>query len=281
MFIYFHNKENVYYKKKGNGIPIVFLHGFMESSEIWNDVYELISNKYKVLLIDCPGHGKSLLSKKRETIYTMEEAADSIKTILEKENIKKAVFVGHSMGGYIALALSEKYPEIFLGLCLLHSTAESDTKEKRKKRFQSIKLAIDHYPLFVSSNISKLFNPEKLDFFQKKFIFLKKIAFSTTIHSVVSFLRGMSIRKDRRFLLKTTTFPKLYIIGMYDSILPYKKLREEAKQGYKSFYAEIPTGHIAPIEDPTKIVNILENFIRNNIVKNKTTDDHEFINHIP
>ncbi|WP_185881812.1 alpha/beta fold hydrolase [Blattabacterium cuenoti] len=269
MFIYFHNKKNIYYKTKGNGISMVFLHGFMESLEIWNYIYDIFSKKYKVLSIDLPGHGKSFLEAKNfsTTTTTMEEVADTIKFILQKENIEKAVFIGHSMGGYIALALAEEYPEIFLGLCLLHSTAESDTKEKKNNRIRSIKFAIDNYPLFVSTSIKTLFNPNKLSSLQKELKFLKKIAISTPVHSVISFLRGMSIRVDRRFLLKKTKFPKLYVVGVYDLILPAKKLREEAKIGYNSYCVDVQTGHMGPIENPQEIVKVLESFME--IVKNK------------
>ncbi|WP_238785047.1 alpha/beta fold hydrolase [Blattabacterium cuenoti] len=123
------------FKTKGKGIPVVLLHGFMESLEIWNYVYDNISKKYKIISIDLPGHGKSIFPLKENTVFTMEKTAEIVKKILEKENIQKAVFVGHSMGGYVALAIAEKYPEIFLGLCLLHSTTKSDTFEKKKIGF--------------------------------------------------------------------------------------------------------------------------------------------------
>ncbi|AWU43588.1 alpha/beta hydrolase [Blattabacterium sp. (Cryptocercus kyebangensis)] len=265
MFIYFHNKKKIYYKIKGNGRSIVFLHGFMESSEIWNFFYDIFSEEYKILLIDFPGHGKSS-SYEEKTIFTMEEVADIVKFILEKENIEKSIFVGHSMGGYIALALAEKYPEIFLGLCLLHSTAESDTKEKKRNRIRSIQFAINNYPLFISSSIQKLFNPKKLDLLKREINLLKKITLSTSSKSAISFLRGMSIRKDRRFLLKKTKFPKLYIIGLHDLILHKKRIREEAKFGYNCHFIEISTGHMGHIEKPKEISKILEKFM--NFIKN-------------
>ncbi|WP_113738147.1 alpha/beta fold hydrolase [Blattabacterium clevelandi] len=264
MFIYFHNQKKIYYKIKGSGKSIVFLHGFMESSEIWNFFYDIFYEKYKIILIDFPGHGKSS-SYEEKTIFTMEEGADIVKIILEKENIEKSIFVGHSMGGYIALALAEKYPEIFLGLCLLNSTAESDTKERKKNRIRSIQFAINNYPLFVSHSIQKLFNPKKLDLLQKEIHFLKKITLSISVKSAISFLRGMLIRKDRTFLLKKTKFPKLYIIGLHDLIINEKKIREEAKFGYNCHFMEIHTGHMGPIEKPKEISKILEKFM--NIIK--------------
>ncbi|WP_341652273.1 alpha/beta hydrolase [Blattabacterium cuenoti] len=249
-------------KIKGKGIPIVLLHGFMENIEIWNSIYSSISTKkYKVISIDFPGHGKSIFTEEENTVFTMEKAAEIVKKIVKKENIQKAVFVGHSMGGYVALALAEKYPEMFLGLCLLHSTTESDTLEKKKKRIQSIQLAIHHYTLFITTSIKKLFHYEKLCSLQKQIGFVKNIASNTHIHSIISFLKGMSIRKNRTFLLKTTKFPKLYIAGLYDRILDIKKIYEETKNGNKIYFFAIPTGHMGHIEKPKEIIKILEHFI--------------------
>ncbi|AFJ90924.1 alpha/beta fold hydrolase [Blattabacterium sp. (Blaberus giganteus)] len=255
-------------KIKGKGIPIVLLHGFMESLEIWNYIYCSISNKYRVLSIDFPGHGKSILTLKENTVFTMEKSAEIVKKIVEKENIQKAVFVGHSMGGYVALAMAEKYPEMFLGLCLLHSTTESDTLEKKKGRIQSIQLAINNYPLFISTSIKRLFHHEKFFSLQKEITFVKKISSYTSINSIIAFSKGMFMRKNRKFLLKTTKFPKLYIAGLYDLILDVKKIYEETKYGNKTYFFAIPTGHMGHIEYPKEVIKILENFIDFSIIKN-------------
>lgn len=249
------------FKIKGKGIPIVLLHGFMESLEIWNSIYDRISDKYKVLLIDLPGHGKSIFRLEKNKIFTMEEVAELVKKIVEKEHIQKAIFVGHSMGGYVALAMAEKYPDMFLGLCLLHSTTESDTLERKKNRIQSIQLAINNYPLFISTSIKKLFSYDKLCSLQKEICFVNQIASHTYINSIISFLKGMSIRKNRKFLLKTTSFPKLYIAGLYDRVLDIEKIYEETKNGNQIYFFAIPTGHMGHIELPQEIIKILENFI--------------------
>ncbi|WP_185876733.1 alpha/beta fold hydrolase [Blattabacterium cuenoti] len=255
--------KNINFKVEGKGsIPIVLLHGFMENLKIWNNIIDDSNkHKYKFILIDFPGHGKSDFILNYDTVFSMEKGAEIVKIILEKENIEKAVFLGHSMGGYIALAIAEKYPEIFLGLCLLHSTAKSDSDNKKKIRLQSIKLAISNYSFFVKKSVNKLFSYKKIPFLQKEISFVKKIAFSTSRSSVISFLKGISIRKDRRFLLKKTNFPKMYIIGLYDLILNAKEIREEAKSGNKTCFFEVHTGHMGHIENPKKIKKILENFI--------------------
>lgn len=258
--------QKISYKIQGEGIPIVLLHGFMESSEIWNDIFFNLQKKYKVILIDFPGHGKSFFPQKMDIISTMEEMSIIVLKILEKEYIKKAIFIGHSMGGYISLSIAEKNPYIFLGLCLLHSTSNSDSYKKKKMRMKSIKLAKSNFPEFVSNSINKLFNPKKLKILQKKLLFVKKIALSTSIYSVFSFLRGMSIRKNKTNVLKNNIFPKLYIIGLHDLILDPKEIKKEIKsiEKYRTKFIDLNVGHMSHIEDPKKLIKIIDSFTISN-----------------
>ncbi|WP_185872676.1 alpha/beta fold hydrolase [Blattabacterium cuenoti] len=265
MSIFFHKK--LFDKKHGNGLPIIFLHGFMENMNIWNKIVNVLSIEHNTILIDFPGHGKTkFVEQKNSKILTMENLSFSLEFYLKKNNINKAFFIGHSMGGYVALALAEKYPEIFLGLCLLHSTAQSDDEKKKKYRINSIPMIINHYSLFVTRSIEKLFNVNKLHCFKEEIDYITQIALCIPINCILSIMRGMLIRKNRINVIKTTTFPKLYIIGSYDSILQKKILIDESKLGYNTFYQEIPTGHMGPIENPQYIIKILQNFIYNQIL---------------
>ncbi|WP_185882337.1 alpha/beta fold hydrolase [Blattabacterium cuenoti] len=265
MSILFHTK--LLNKKHKNGLTIIFLHGFMENMNIWNEIVNILSIEYNIILIDFPGHGKTpFVEKQIPQILTMENLSYSLELYLKNNNITKAFFIGHSMGGYVALALAEKYPERFLGLCLLHSTANSDSEEKKKYRINSIPMIINNYSLFVTRSIEKLFNFNKFHSFKKEINYLTKIALSIPINCILAMIRGMFIRKDRRHVLQNTTFPKLYIIGSYDSILKKELLIEESKIGYNTCYKEIPTGHLGPIENPKYIVQILQNFIYNKIL---------------
>ncbi|WP_185855431.1 alpha/beta fold hydrolase [Blattabacterium cuenoti] len=261
---FFYVKKNFRLKKKE--IPtIVLLHGFMGSSEIWNLIYEILSKEYRIISIDLPGHGKSIFPIKwrKKTIFTMEDGANIVGEILKKENIEKVIVIGHSMGGYISLALAEKNPYIFLGLCLLHSTAKQDTIEKKNKRIQGIHLSKLNFPLFVYNSVNSWFNKNNISSLQKEIFFAKKIAFSTDYECISCFLKGMMLRKNREFLLKTTKFPKLYIVGEYDSILDIKEIiNKETKIGIKTNFTKISTGHMSHLEKPKILIDILISFIK-------------------
>ncbi|MFO7719364.1 MAG: alpha/beta fold hydrolase, partial [Gillisia sp.] len=103
------NYENtpIFYSTKGTGNPLVFLHGFLESTKIWEPFIEKLSAKRQVICIDLPGHGKS---GNISDIHTMELMADAVHAVLKHLRIEQVSLVGHSMGGYVSLAFLEKFP---------------------------------------------------------------------------------------------------------------------------------------------------------------------------
>ena len=117
----------IHYKVDGQGPAIVFLHGFMESARIWRPFLEKLSGKFKIIRINLPGHGKSSVYG---NIHTMEFMAESVKAVLDFEKVNSALFVGHSMGGYVGLAFAEAFAENVKGLVLFSSTSFEDTPER-------------------------------------------------------------------------------------------------------------------------------------------------------
>lgn len=256
---YIYRKKN--FTTKNNKI-ILLLHGFMGSSEIWKFIYKDFSKEYKILSIDFPGHGKSHFNKKYK-VLTMDHLSKIVIRILKEENVKKMIIIGHSMGGYVSLHIAEKIPSLISGICLLHSTSKPDTIEKKKKRIKLINLVKKNYPLFLSKTVVKWFNEK--DCVKDKINFAKKIAISTSIHSIIALLKGMILRKDKSFLLKRNIFPILHIFGKYDNILNKEDILEEKKIGFNVDLKEIPTGHMSHLENPNMLITILKKFIKNKI----------------
>jgi len=143
----------LFFSAKGIGNPLVLLHGFLESSNIWKPFVEELSKNRQVIAIDLPGHG---LSGNIDDIHTMELMADAVQHILLHLSVDKASFLGHSMGGYVSLAFYEKFPTMTKGLVLLNSTPEADSDEKKKNRERSISLLKRNKKAFVSMAISNL-----------------------------------------------------------------------------------------------------------------------------
>lgn len=132
-----YNGTPVYFSSKGQGKPLVLLHGFLESSKIWDLFLEELAATRQVICIDLPGHGDTGILGE---VHSMELMAQVLYSVLEKLNVSRATIAGHSMGGYAGLAFAELYPEKVSGLVLMNSTPEADTLEKQNNRDRAIKL---------------------------------------------------------------------------------------------------------------------------------------------
>lgn len=248
----------LHYKLFGQGtFPIVLLHGFMETLEIWKDLIGPLSLSNKVIALDLPGHGKSPVLA---STHSMELMAQEVWQVLKKERIEKALFLGHSMGGYVALALAEKHPNLFSGLCLLHSSASEDSPGRKRSRLRSMKSAQENRELFINSAVEGLF-PLKVAKNQEALEFTKEVAMKSSVEGILAALKGMYARKDRSFVLEETFFPKCMLIGTYDTLLDKKELYKQVERGKNIYSEEIPTGHMGHLEASEQVLKIVKEFI--------------------
>ena len=219
------NGKSIHYKREGTGKPIILLHGFLESLEMWDNFTKSLSHKFAVIRIDLPGFG---ISETISSIHTMELMADTVKVIMDQEKIKAAVIVGHSMGGYATLAFADKYPERLKGLCLFHSHAAADSEEAKTNRDRTIKIVEQNHVGFISNFIPDLFAPENIQKFEPEINLLKTIGIKTSKKGIIAALKGMKIRTDKLGLLKKANVPVLFISGKKDKRIPTNTIMEQA-----------------------------------------------------
>ncbi len=212
------NDKKIAYTLEGKGTPIVLVHGFGEDSFVWRDYkQELIEAGHSVLILDLPGFGASGL------LYdmTIELMSEAVNAVVEDAGLRRVVLIGHSMGGYTALAFAEKYPEKLYGLGMFHSHPYADNEEKREGRLRSMELVrTKGTPLFVKQFIPNLFAP--------KFATSHTFLVDKLIHraarfadeSVIAALNAMMIRPDRSAVLQKLPVPVLFIIGTEDNAIP-------------------------------------------------------------
>src|SRR5438552_15808002 len=147
----------LYYSEAGQGMPLVLLHGFPLSSAIWHEQQQQLSDGFRVITPDLRGHGRSPAPA---GVYEMEVMARDVLALLDKLLIKKAVIMGHSMGGYVALAAWRLAPERFLTLGLIASQAGADTEEARQGRYKMAdKVAADGSKVMAEAMLPRLFAP--------------------------------------------------------------------------------------------------------------------------
>lgn len=257
-FILFKNTK-IRFADFGKGEAIVLLHGFLENSSMWKDFIPTLSKKNRVITIDLLGHGKS---ECLGYVHTMELMAEAVEAVLKSLKIKRAIIIGHSMGGYVALALLEKNWHLVKGICLANSTAVADSEDKKRNRERAIKAVKENHKTFVRLSITNLFRSKNRILFKEAFEKVRQEALKTPVKSIIASLEGMKIRKDRLELLKKSDIPKLVMLGEKDAILDYN----QQKLYYKNTdikTIEFPDGHMSHIENYEEFTYNIMYFIEN------------------
>jgi pimeloyl-ACP methyl ester carboxylesterase len=250
----------VRYSDKGKGRAIVLLHGFLESLEIWEEFSGALSKHFRVIAIDLPGHGKTPCIG---YVHTMELMAQCVKAVMDSLHLRRYVLVGHSMGGYAALAFADLFPKNVSGLCLFHSTALPDSEEKKKNRERMIEIAKQDPGQIVANLIPKLFAKENISLLKDKVEKAKQIAMSTSKEGIVAALRGMKERPSRELVLKNSSFPVLLIIGKQDTILAWDNLLLLTTLPKRSFNIVLEhAGHMGFYEAQQETLSAVRKFAR-------------------
>ena len=239
----------LFYSSTGTGNPLVLLHGFLESSSIWNPFIEELSEKRQVITIDLPGHGRSGTI---EETHSMELMADAVHFILQDLKVEAVTLVGHSMGGYVSLAFCKKFPILTKGLVLLNSTPESDSEEKRENRDRAIKIVRKSKDSYISMAISNLLSEKNKELFPIELKNLKKDALSFSEGGIIAALRGMKIRTDKISTLTLFNGPKYIVAGVNDPVLNFSDAERVADTTNCNFLP-LSGGHLSYIENKNEI----------------------------
>jgi len=241
----------------GKGTAVVLLHGFLENKTMWRELVPSLAKKNRVISIDLLGHGETDCLG---YIHSMEENAEIVDAILSHLRIRKAVFIGHSMGGYVALAFAELHINKVKGLVLLNSTALEDSIERKINRDRAIKAVKQNYINFVRMSIANLFSENNRDLLNNEIEKVKLEALKTPLQGIVASLEGMKIRKDRQFILKETDFPKLLILGEKDGVLLYKDNVSQIVATNTELIS-FPDGHMSHIENKEELEKVIVSFL--------------------
>lgn len=254
----FFKKTAISFSDIGKGTAVVLLHGFLENKTMWRELVPSLAEKNRVISIDLLGHGETDCLG---YIHSMEENAEIVNAILSHLRIRKAIFIGHSMGGYVALAFAELHINTVKGLVLLNSTALEDSVERKINRDRAIKAVKQNYINFVRMSIANLFSENNRDRLENEIENVKLEALKTPLQGIVASLEGMKIRKDRQFILKETDFPKLLILGEKDGVLLYKDNASQI-EATNTELISLPDGHMSHIENKVELEKVIASFLR-------------------
>lgn len=249
------NKNNLLnYIEVGDGYPVVFLHGYLESLEMWD--YFNFQNSFRCVFIDLPGHGDSGFDNEFPT--SMQSMAKKVMELVDHLGLERYALVGHSMGGYVGLEL--KYLDTRCEkLILLNSNFWEDSELKKKDRKRVAQIVQKNKDLFLYEAIPNLFShPEKFNFEIRKIIDTAKNMSPDAIGQI-----SIAMSKRNSFDSKIEMIsPQLLIIqGNEDSIVPLEKMEESLSLHPEIRFEVIESGHMSHIENTLVTQNIIEDFL--------------------
>lgn len=253
-----YKNTKINYTDIGKGTAVVLLHGFLENLSMWEAYIPEFSKKHRVIAIDLLGHGET---ECLGYIHTMEDQADMVHHVLHELKIRKGIFIGHSMGGYVALAFAELYPDNVKGLVLLNSTSRADSEERKANRDRAIAAVKQNYSAFVRMSIANLFSEDNRERLADKIEEVRNEALKTPLQGIVAALEGMKIRKDREVILHFAPYPMLLVLGKKDGVLNYVDNLEQV-ENTKVELVSFSDGHMSHIENESELKSVLVNFLK-------------------
>lgn len=254
----FYKNAKISYTDQGKGTAIILLHGFLENQTMWNAFVSEFSNKFRVITIDLLGHGAS---ESLGYVHSMEDQADLVHGVLHDLKIRKVVLVGHSMGGYVALAFAELYADSVKGIVLLNSTSRADSDERKTNRDRAVVAVKQNYTAFVRMSIANLFSEDNREKLIDEIEKVKLEALKTPLQGIVAALEGMKIRKDREVILHFATYPIHLILGLKDGVLVYGDTIGQI-EGTNVQLTTFADGHMSHIENEKEVKTILLDFFK-------------------
>jgi pimeloyl-ACP methyl ester carboxylesterase len=270
----------IHYRVFGRGKMVVLLHGFGEDGTVWEPQINFLKDHFLLIIPDIPGSGKSEFVSNA----SIDTYAEILKVVIDHEHSEmKALadsevqngpqktgglqdevsLIGHSMGGYIALAFAEKYPGYLNSFGLFHSSAFADPDEKKEVRKKAIEfIQTKGAGTFLKTSIPNLFTKQFAVMHPQKVerLIEKGNAFSEA--ALIQYYEAMIARPDRTAVLKEFKKPILFLIGEHDTAIP---LESSLQQCYLPSESHVhilsQSGHMGMWEEEEKANNILLSFL--------------------
>ena len=243
---------------EGRGVPLVFVHGFPLSRGVWHPQIDAFRSSHRVIAPDLPGFGES---DARPGPTTMAAFAADVRALLQQLATGPVVLVGHSMGGYVALAFARQCPEMLRGLVLVGTKAGPDAPDAATgRRATAEKVKTDGVQVVIESMAPKMLAAGNHD--TRMMEQVRAFMASSTPAGVVGALLGMAERPDATALLGQIVVPTLVITGANDMLVPpaeSTKLAEAIEGAQLNVIAD--AGHLVAFEQPYPFNRALEEWL--------------------
>ena len=214
------NDAAINYNERGlpQGLPVVFIHGFPFSHEMWEPQMNVMPNNIHAIAYDVRGHGVSDVGDGQ---FTIELFVDDLIALLDHLLIDKAVLCGLSMGGYIALRTFEKHPDRVRGLILCDTKSEPDSNIAKIKRTDTMKaVKAVGVRVFAEDFVKAIFWEKTFERNPSAIAFIKQIICANSQRGICGTLLALAARTDTTPALSSIKIPTCIIVGEHDKLTP-------------------------------------------------------------
>lgn len=247
------NGTQIAYERRGKGAPLVLIHGYPLDHTTWDPVATLLENDFELILPDLRGLG---LSDPVQSVYTVADLASDITGLMDHLKIREAFLAGHSMGGYVALAIARAGHMPVRGLAMVSSQVLADPPDRKKARYQSAaEVAEKGVGVVAEAMTAKLSAQAEVQEAVRIVIERQKRA------GVIGSLKAMAERPDSSAIFSEFKFPVVIVHGDADALIPVDRGREMKTARPSAHYLEMPgRGHMAMMEDSQAVAQALRYF---------------------
>ena len=254
------NGISMAYHEQGSGVPVVFLHAFPLSRMMWAPQETALASQFRIITIDLRGHGGSDAPLWH---YSLDQAADDVRGLLDYLSIRQAIFVGLSMGGYILFAFYRKYAEYVKGLVLADTKAQADTDDGKQARFEMAQIAYKQGTSTIADiMIPKLLSPATVRTKPELVRQVRTMIEGNQVSGIAGDLMAMAERPDSVPLLKRITCPAQIIVGELDLPTPPSDAQLMADRIPGARLAIIPgAAHLSNLEEPASFNELVRSFV--------------------
>lgn len=244
------NGIDLAYVRQGKGTPLVLLHGYPLDHHIWDEIAPMLEGRFDLIMPDLRGFGASSTV---DTPYTMDDFASDIAGLLDHLGIQKAALAGHSMGGYVALAFVNKYPERVSGLGMVSSQALADPPERKEGRYKTAEdVAAKGIQSVVEAMAPKLSPDPQIQALTSEVMARQQPA------AYIGALKAMAERMDASALIAAVKFPVVIVHGDADELIPVDRAREVKNAIPHAHLLELNgVGHLPMLENPKETAEAL------------------------
>ncbi|MBE0566294.1 MAG: alpha/beta fold hydrolase [Krumholzibacteria bacterium] len=214
------NGVTIHYVEQGavTALPVVFIHGFPFSHAMWAPQLDAVAARHRAVAYDLRGHGRSGVGDGQ---YTVEGHVDDLLALLDHLGIARAVLVGLSMGGYVALRAVERAPGRCRGLALCDTRSEADGNEAKLKRAAgAAAVKRDGAAAFADGFVKAVFAPGTFAARPEAVEAIRLIIAGTEPLAIAGTLLALAGRTDTTESLARIAVPTLIMVGEHDEVTP-------------------------------------------------------------